>query len=536
MALKNVKLPSLLGDTRFQWVIISGAALFFSGLVATCFMGAFSWWSALLCIIGMSMASLLFLPKFSKNMRVYGDVTFYSLLVLLGLAMTFVVVMRHPVSIDATANKQYSLSPLTEDFLKRLDKNIRITAFMAGNERADAERLLGEYARHSSRISVRVLNPFQDFASTQEYGGTVTHGDIFIEAQTSATAEGKKRLVAVNKTSEEAVTNGIIQLLRGKDIKVYFITGHNELALMSAQHLAAITGARSNMNDASWLKKQLERNNITVEGLNLTQHGRVPGDADAVICIAPKSDFSGSECMNLKNYMDNGGRALFCIGPEIPTPTLDNLRRMLSDYGVDFPDAVAFSIEQDARGGVATGRVEVKAAGKHRVSQLDPNDPLLLTLTRVVKEAGNHSTDIMVEPLLQTSGKTIAVTAADLIRKSVPTPDPASIKPLDVAQAVTMYHDARSENENTKLVVVGCGDFLSSENITQSGYLLFMNAVNWLTSDADLVTVPTTEITNTPLIISDGAKRFLFILLVILIPTLVGLFGLGYSISRREWL
>lgn len=209
---------------------------------------------------------------------------------------------------------------------------------------------------------------------------------------------------------------------------------------------------------------------------------------------------------------------------------------MLSDYGIDFPDAVAFSIEQDARGGVATGRVEVKATGKHRVSQLDPNDPLLLTLTRVVKEAGNHPTNIMVESLLQTSGNTIAVTAADLIKKTTVTPDPASIKPLDVAQAVTMYHDARSENENTKLVVIGCGDFLSSENITQSGYLLFMNSVNWLTSDADLVTVPTAEITNTPLIISDGAKRFLFILLVILIPTLVGLFGLGYSISRREWL
>ena len=363
----NKPKASFNGNTTLQWIIIAGCVLFITGLVATGYKGAFTWWSTLMCIIGLAMGSTLFMRKFNKNLRTYGDITLYSATVLLVIAMAFVLALRHPAAIDATANKLYSLSPVTVDFLQRLDKDIRITAFVASNERDDAERLLSEYARHSTHISTRVLNPYKDYAVTQQYDGNVTHGDIFIETVTSSTLESPNRLVAINKTSEEAVTNGIIQLLRGKDIKIYFVSGHDELAIVSAANLAAITGARSNMNDASWLKKQLERNRIKVEALNLTQRGRVPTDADAIVCIAPKKDFSGSECLSLRHYLDNGGRALFCMGPELPTPTLDNLRRLLSDYAIDFPDAIALSIGQDANTGVATGRVEAKAIAKHRV-------------------------------------------------------------------------------------------------------------------------------------------------------------------------
>ncbi|MDD4279312.1 MAG: GldG family protein [Candidatus Sumerlaeales bacterium] len=537
---KTSQLPSHLQKSNIQWAIILGAVMFFTGLIVTGFIGAFTWWTALLCVIGIMLAGLLFLPKISRNIKSYLDVYLYTIIVLLSVGFVYAIIIRHPISLDATADKLNSLHPITKDFLKRLDRDITITAFVSENERNETERLLNEFSRNAHQISTRVLNPIHDYTISQQYGD-VAHGDIFIETMTSDT-KSKSRLVSINKTSEEAITNGIIQLLRGKDITLYFLSGHGELSIESSRNYAAITGARSDSNDLEWIKKQLERNRITAKSLNITQRGKIPSDASAIICIGAKQDFSGSECVALRNYIENGGKVLFGIAPELPqiTPSLDNLRGLLLEYGIEMPPSIIFNIDQDSKNSGGSNRVVVGANKPHRINQLDPNDPLVFSFARVIQEANQHIPDLLVENVLQTVSKCVAVPSSEYAQSIIERKKPEfivesdSVRPLPVAQAVTVYAQGRSEDDASKLVVVGCSDFLSTENITQSAYLFFMNAINWLTSDTELITVPATEIENTPLQLSKGEKQFLFILMVILIPTLIGLLGLAYLISRRE--
>ncbi len=528
-----------------QWTVIIGICLFFTGLVLTGYIGSFKFYTTLMCLLGIGMSSIFFIPKFSRNLRLFGNVLIYSILVLLSVFVLFLIVLRHPVSFDATAQKLYSLNPITQDFLNRIDSDIRITAFVAGNAKEETQRLLNEFSRYSSHITSRVLNPFQDYSVSRQYGD-VTQGDIFIESVTTGTETAdtaKPSLVAVNKATEESITNGIIQLIRGKEITLYFLTGHGELSIESSKNYAAITATRSSMNDLEWLVKQLKRNRIKVNSLNITQRARIPSDASAIICVGPKQDFSGSECVALHDYLEDGGRALFCLSPELPqiTPSLDNLRGMLSEFGLEFPQSVIVNVEQDGNdNSVTANRIVVGPAQKHRINQLDPNDPLLFTTARPIEAASYHSPELFIDTVLQTVSKSVTVSAAEyaqgLINRKIPTIsfDPASLHPVNLGEAVTAYINGKSEDEATKLIVLGSSEFLSTENITQSAYLLFMNSVNWLTSDTDLITVPSNEIENTPLILTDGQKRFLFILLVILVPTIVGLIGLAYLISRRD--
>jgi len=64
-------------------------------------------------------------------------------------------------------------------------------------------------------------------------------------------------------------------------------------------------------------------------------------------------------------------------------------------------------------------------------------------------------------------------------------------------------------------------------------WILFMNGINWLTDSGELIAIPQTDLSSTPAVLTPGQSRFIFILVVIAVPTLIALGGLGYSITRR---
>jgi hypothetical protein len=107
------------------------------------------------------------------------------------------------------------------------------------------------------------------------------------------------------------------------------------------------------------------------------------------------------------------------------------------------------------------------------------------------------------------------------------------LKALPVGVAATMVRPDRGEQGATKLIILGNGSFVTSRYLTNQGWLLFMNGINWITDSGELIAIPSTDIENTPSILTPRQRQFLFILVVIAVPTLIALGGLGYSIARR---
>ena len=114
--------------------------------------------------------------------------------------------------------------------------------------------------------------------------------------------------------------------------------------------------------------------------------------------------------------------------------------------------------------------------------------------------------------------------------------DPKELREWPVGVAVTMLPAGATEENSTRIVVMGNGSFVSTELIDQKGWMLFQNAVNWLTNAGDLIAIPATRIQNTPIELTRGQTQFLFLLMVIIVPCLIGFVGIGYCVARREGL
>ena len=130
--------------TRSQKVTFGGLVLFLSGLVATGLQGYFTPVSAGLCVAGLIAGNAVFFPRLTRNLKLYVNMTLYSLFFVAALIVFFRIVQRHPVSYDATRDKIYSLSNLTQSFMKRLSKPVRVTAFLTEADRNSAAQLVRE--------------------------------------------------------------------------------------------------------------------------------------------------------------------------------------------------------------------------------------------------------------------------------------------------------------------------------------------------------------------------------------------------------
>ncbi|MCX7719507.1 MAG: GldG family protein [Candidatus Sumerlaeaceae bacterium] len=524
---------------RGRWFAFAGLVLFFTGLVVTGFYGTFTPISTALCVLGLLVGSVVFLPRLTRNLTLYLNIGLYAAFFIGSLAVLFVTLQRHPVTFDATHQKLYSISDITKNFLQRLDRQVRVTAFMTETERDSASHLLREYARHSPQFSYRIYHPFRDIAEARGYGTVVMPGDVFVELLTTDT-KAVERSVKLVKLTEEELTNGIVQLLRGRQVILYFLTGHGELSLESDAAAAALAGRPQRGDDAVWLREQLERNHITVRPLSLGQRNRVPDDAAAVVCLGPRSDLSGAEREALAAYLDAGGRALFLLNPELPqfSMPLRNFRELIEEYSLELPDRMVVLANPKA---ASADRFAIPAQPvPHRITRMDTPEPLVLTQVRPVAPARLPRNDATIEVLLVSPADTWAMPSEEIAKAIVSRQqlnvsiDAKDLAALPLAAAVTVLQPGQSEEQATRLVVAGNARFIASDVITQPAWLFFLNAVNWLTSSGDLIAIPTANIQNTPLILTAGQKQFLFLLLVIIVPTLVGLAGLGYAITRRE--
>ncbi len=520
-----------------------GFLLLLSGLVATGLHGRFTSITAGVSALGLATSLLFFAPRATRNIKLYAAFFVYSSLVIGTLVLLFLILERHGWQYDATRNKRYSLTPITRNFLKRLPQPVHITAFVTETERDQARLLLEQYATASPKVSYTIANPFREVGLARRYSLQVMPGDIFIETVTTST-ESRARLARVNRLREEDITNGIVQALRDQDIVLYFLVGHDELPLERSTALATLAGQRVSVRDLSWVKDQLERMGIRVVPLSLAQRGKVPGDASAVLWVGPRADLSGLEAQTLRQYLENGGRALFLLTPDIPQATGEiasvfrNTADLLARFGILLPNEIVARVGASQPGAdhfsIPVGLLS------HPITQISVEDPLFFVYARPVQPATVLPSDARVDVIAQSSPDCVRLSSGEiataLVRKQdlskVFSPQEVGAIPLGVASL--RLDPNQSEEKATRIVVFGNADFVSSERINQKAWLLFNNSINWLVRAGELLPIPSTDIENTPVVLTDGEKQFLFLVMVILVPTIVGLLGLGYSLARRE--
>ena len=245
------------------------------------------------------------------------------------LAINFIIEKADIADIDLTKEKLYSISQQTEDKLKNLDTDVTISIY---NMYDSVIELANQYVRLNGHIKVEKVEDLTSKTKWKtEYGVTETSRFIVISTNSREKILQEYDLFTMDYSTyqqiditEEAITNGILDVTTTVKPKVYFLTGHNMYADGYFQYLQSAFIAEVN----------------EVAALNLLTAGKVPDDCDVLVITALKEDIKEMEKDRLIDYIKKGGEILLLLDPNLENIKLTNFQKVLDEYGISISNGL----------------------------------------------------------------------------------------------------------------------------------------------------------------------------------------------------
>jgi len=473
-----------------KWINIVGLAGF--GLLLIVFAiyvvtSIFPWYVKVLFGIGLAgILAFWVISTFTSKMTRYGsNVAITLLLAFAILVLVNFVSAKHFKRTDTTQGRMFSLSDQTDKILKDLNQDIKVTAFYTdrNDRRRIAEDLLNEYSQKSEKIHFTMIDPAskpglaQEYMTKQNTANRINNFDGVVVFELG----DRREYVQSNQNEEQDFTSTILKLLSTKQQKVYFLDGHGE---------KDIDGY--NEESYSELKKMIEADNYKVEKLVLAQRGVIPDDCSVLVIAGPQKLLLPQEEEAISDYLDLDGKAIIMTDPT-PSPSLENI---ITKWGVDVHndivlDAYGQSILNDPRIPVSMNYPpHVITAPLGRIITFFP-------IARSLAPKKDLPKNLKVEELVKTSPESYGeVDIETLMSQHASKPDEGKDYkgPLDLAITVTSIQKVKKdkteqEKEKRMLVIFGDSDFAVNAYMKQGNPDLFMNSLNWLTEEQELISI-----------------------------------------------
>ena len=451
-----------------------------------------------------------------------------------------VALVLNDTHVDLTREKVYTPSAAAMAVVDELRTPVRVTYFYRSEDPIGqrARNILEVMGRRNPLLTVLTVDPDKQPELARREG---------VRLYNAAIVEAAGRRVLIQGTDEAEIAIGIQRVLRTRSLTVCFLEGHGEFSMDGFEfhtHLEGVADhshgeASSHIIETAGhgvgrLRRVLEAQGYATRKLLLATAGAVPGDCTVVLAANPRTTFLPAESAALRSYLAGGGSALLLLDLGFaPEP---GLARLLSDLGVQLEQRVVVDplshYHRDAEMVAVTG--------------YDPH-PITRTLSltffpgiRPLKPT-KPASGVDVTPILQSSRdsytRPVAAAEARAIEGSSAAtaqvaPQVADVRPrtLGIAAEGTLAPDARP----FRAVVIGDGDFASNSFLPyMSNSDLLVAAIRWLAHE-DQGTAVRTRIPVPPMILLTGSQsRWLFIVIVILLPLAVVAIGGLVWWSRR---
>ncbi|HMO01586.1 MAG TPA: Gldg family protein [Oligoflexia bacterium] len=469
------------------------------------------------------------------------NVIFYTTVVVAGFVFINWLANRYDSRWDLTEEGVYSLSPQTRKILEALEKPLQIVAFRGTQNVNDfeIENLLKLYKQQNrSKITTEIIDARSHPHKLDQY--RVQMGNLIYIGYGDRDNLEESRL---NEASEESITNAILKLTRGSAKKIYFIEGHSEpqLASQAADGLAKLRGA-------------FVDEHFQVSGLILSQTGKIPDDAAAVVLVSPKKKLLAEEKQALIEYVDSGGRLLMMTDPK----TTSDVKEIADNFGIVVRDDIVLDPVQRLFAGPAIGAQPiVRNYGSHIITR-DMNDQHI-TIYNIASSVTYSADKKKLDPAI--SYAEIALTGPNawgeknleaVFDSQNPT---AQIDPEDTKGPVSLaiayekkvktgeQANSNKDNENqaeakfeklSRVVVVGDSDWALNANLEIYANRDFvLNIINWLSGEEGGISIRAKSMRAS--IAPITSQTFVWLLgLSFLVPELILLSGLMIWWSRRS--
>jgi ABC-type uncharacterized transport system involved in gliding motility auxiliary subunit len=397
--------------------------------------------------------------------------TIYILMVISVVIIANVLADRNNKSFDATSNKRYSLSDQTAKIVKDLKQEASITYFDQSTRFRTGKDLLDQYANLSPKVRVKYVDPDKSPQLAREAG--------IRNLGTAVVQVGAKKEEAKSMT-EEGITGAFIRDLKSTARTVCFVTG-------SGEHQ---TDDRDR-EGLSRFKDLLAKDNYENKTIDLLQKAEVPGDCTTLVIAGPTRGYEQPQVDAIKKYVEGGGRALLMLDPPLKlgrSQIADNdaLTSVLQGWGVTLNKDLILDMNPIGQlVGLGPQVALVQSYGSQPIVSDMRGTTTGFPLSRSMEI---KSTDkISVEKLFDSSASSLATN--DLSSNQVNVNDPKNKKgPLTIAAAGT--YNTGKENVQGRFVVVGSSSWVANRFIAFNGNSdLALNAINWLSSDEDLISI-----------------------------------------------
>jgi ABC-type uncharacterized transport system involved in gliding motility auxiliary subunit len=451
----------------------------------------------------------------ARQTRYIGYATLYILVVVAIVVAANVLADRYNKSLDSTSNKRFSLSDQTAKIVKGLKQDATITYYDQSTRFHQAKDQLDPYANLSPKIHVEYVDPDKKpqlarDANIKNYGVAVV--------QIGANKQEAKSL------TEEGITGAFIRDLKNTTRTVCFVAGSGEHQIDD-----------SDRSGYSRFKDLLSKDEYVAKSINLLQKAEIPSDCTVLVVGGPSGDYVQPQVDAVQKYIEDGGRGLFLLDPPLKMGRSeiadnDGLTHLLGTWGVTLDKDLILDLNPIGQVvGVGPQVALVTTYDAHPIVSEMKRSATGFPLSRSLQVQNTSKTD--VQKLFSSSDTSLAT--EKLNSPSVDPSDPKNKKgPLTLAAAGT--YKTGKENSQGRFVVVGSSDWVANSFLNFNGNRdLALNAVNWLSSDEDLISIRPKEQEDRNITMTRAQLNVVRITSQFLLPLLVIFAGVSVWWRRR---
>ena len=456
----------------------------------------------------------------------------YIIVILAVLAAVNFLANRYDKSYDSTSNKQFSLSDQTIKVVGNLKNDIKLTYFDEASRFPQARDLLDRYTSLSPKIRVEFIDPVKKPQQAKSAG---YRRDVTLLVDSGQRKEEAKSL------TEEEVTGAIIRSLKSGERTVCFVNAANE---HSIDDEAA--------GGFSLMKQLLERDNYKTRTIDFkpkpAEAGKplaigqapavaaveVPKDCLVTVVGGPQLAYPPPVVDAFRKYVEGGGHALFMldtplkIGRSEAVAENPELVKLLSDWGITANKDLVLDLS--GIGNMFGAGPEIPIILQYESSPITrplARVPTAFPMPRSLEvKSGGKST---AEKLFGTTEDSIAVT--EVAANGAIDPKKGKKGPFTLGASATLQGSPAG-----RIVVVGTSQWAENRAMgsrTLGNRDLFMNMINWLSADEDLISIRPKSTEDRPLTLTAQKLNLVFWLSVIIFPLGIVGFGLATWWKRR---
>ncbi len=480
-------------------------------------------------------------------------IVFLAIAVIVNYALFWAVDRPNPAGwlrIDTTATKQFLLEEQVVNTLQNLKEPVKVTVFITTDSAAgaaawrDTDDMLSEFRRRSGDFEITYVRVDPELNPNVATGlGVTQFPALAVEGVDSRRLDvivGLNPNDGPNIFTEQQLVTSLLVINQIAQKKIIFITGHSERDVTDVSTITSLGLAGRALNRENYV--------VLVETLQELGTRMVLGDPQelpaAIVFAGPTQDLLPIDQQALLNYARTGGNILFMFEPD---QTPDSFKQFLSRYAIAVGDGEAADIASFVA--PSPTFIQVKKSN----SQLPPHpvtdgfEVLYLPGTshfgwsidpQSVPLADEVTPLVIQRILASTTLNSWAETDPDVlefnVNEEVSGPLPIAIVVEAVGELAGGVYNSGEGLTSLDMILIGDTDFATNNYFGSANNSdLFVNAVNYLAKDFELISIRTKTDANRQLFLTKNERDFVRWSGWLLMPGLISIFGFWTWWRRR---